>query len=235
MTHQSPTYESGRLTREDLCVGGARPRHEKSGTPQYHGPLTQRVLDGRISKSSPLAKRSRRASSQSSDERGSESPTADSRTKARSEERPLGDETGRHDSPKQTREAALDLLKTGEDEDDESYDGGSDSDWDEYPRVRRRMAKYLIEKYTIDGCLRWTPFQAKLHKLLSMIEGYPVMENDWKFPYFGEWVIPLGDQPNSPLAPTGLQKRVALKAYGDQFRGISHPPLTASYVVRSPP
>jgi hypothetical protein len=102
----------------------------------------------------------------------------------------------------------------------EHYDGGSDSDWDDFPRVRRSMTRYLVDKYTIEGSEDWTAFQAKLHKLSSLVEGYPVMLNSWKFPYFAEWAIPPSYQINSPLAPPTIKKRVVLNAHGDFFRGM---------------
>jgi hypothetical protein len=245
MSRGSPSYPSGRLTKKELSPGSDNSPHSGRQSSFSH---LRRVAGGRIVKASSAQRTMRSSASPTmttvksasrevqENEEGGASDQDENVADPEASSSELGDEQTGSEKPESHDGGAdhlsdqsdegedfdpgdLDVLENLIDEDFEDYDGGSDSDWDDFPRVRRSMPTYLADKYSIGGSAQWTPFQRKLHKLTALTEGYPVMLNHWKFPYFAEWAIPPSYQLNSPLAPPAIDKRVVLKAYGDFFRG----------------
>lgn len=103
-----------------------------------------------------------------------------------------------------------------QDADNPDYDDDPDyetnSDWDRLEEVQDRLREYNLFKKTIKGYERWSPAQAKLHKLLALRGCWPMFEHSWALCFSIRNIYP------TVFAPAGTRKRVAVTSRTNEFK-----------------
>lgn len=101
-------------------------------------------------------------------------------------------------------------VETPDYDDDPDYE--TNSNWDRLEEVQDRLKEYNTFKKSIKSHERWTPAQAKLHKLLALRGCWPMFEHSWALCFSIRNIYP------SVFAPAGTRKRVAVTSRTNEFR-----------------
>lgn len=99
-----------------------------------------------------------------------------------------------------------------EDEEDTDSNYETNSDWDRLEEVQDRLAEYKDFRKSVKSNERWTPAQAKLHKLLALRGSWPMFSRSWAADFSIRNIHP------SVYAPEGTSKRVAIHSKRNEFR-----------------
>jgi len=103
-------------------------------------------------------------------------------------------------------------TKRNRDDDDDTY--STNSDWDEYGKVKHFVDEYALSVTRVDKSELWNEDQNKIHKLIYLRGYHPLLPSWWRL-NFKMWGISQ-ERFDDLFTPRGSKKKVAIHAYGSE-------------------